>query len=123
MRESPRRLLRRNSSGSSQTPYLGFAASRGQSDWRVNRVPSPCFGSAQLPASLQTREFSDVFWSSCILPAAQEEALSSRRDRPLPVQEVPGLNIPGRGGENRAVRDGRDRFLRFLQRENNDAVS
>lgn len=30
---------------------------------------------------------------------------------------------PCQGGENRAVRDGRDHFLHFLKEENNDNVS
>lgn len=58
-----------------------------------------------------------------LLTTAQREPLSGTHYHPLPVQEVPSLNIPGQGGENRAVRDGRDRFLRFLQQENNDGVS
>lgn len=45
---------------------------------------------------------------------------------PLPEKHRAGSmkpKHPCQQGENRAVRDGRDRFLHFLKEENNDNVS
>lgn len=56
---------------------------------------------------------------------AQKEVLVGTH-YPLPEKCCAGstkLKHPCQGGENRAVRDGRDRFLHFLKEENNDKVS
>lgn len=57
---------------------------------------------------------------------AQKEVPIAVPIAPLPEKRCAGSTKPKhpcQGGENRAVRDGRDRFLHFLKEENNDNVS